>query len=255
MDSFHFLSFRYAPHRSWQALLTLPFLGLLLAMFGPFGSYTTMGFGARCAHFSLCFTIIGILIIEGAYRLARQFFAGNWPLWVALVYDVALVLPAAVIVWGSMQVFGQSALSFIRFSDLLWQNLFIILVVQAGITFAAWMRHSRLPRLEPAPVSDEAFPLAHRLPFALKRSAVMALTSEDHYLRVYTARGEALIHMTLTEAMELLKGGFQIHRSHWIHDGAVKDYRKDRVELVTGLYLPISRHRRKEFEAWLEQAL
>lgn len=252
MDSFRILKFRYAPHRSWQALLTLPFLGLLLAMFGPFGSYTTMGFGARCAHFSLCFTIIGVLIIEGAYRLARQFFAGNWPLWVALIYDVALVLPAAVIVWGSIHVFGQAALSFVRFPDLLWQNLFIILVVQAGITFAAWMRHSRLPQVEATPVAGEAFPLAHRLPFALKRSPVLALSSEDHYLRIYTACGEALVHMTLAEAIEALKDGFQIHRSHWVHNGAVKDYRKAQVELITGLKLPLSRHRRKAFEDWLE---
>jgi len=221
-------------------------------LFGPFGSYTSMDFWERCAHFSLCFTIIGFLIIEGAYRLARRFFAGNWPLWMALVYDVALVGPAAVIVWGSMHVFGQAALPFIRFPDLLWQNLFIILVVQAGITLSAWMRQSRLPQ-EASTSAGEAFPLAHRLPFALKHSPVLAVSSEDHYLRVYTARGEALIHMTLTEAVDLLRGGFQIHRSHWIHDGAVKDYRKDQVELKTGLKLPLSRHRRKEFEAWLEQ--
>ena len=249
MDSLRLLSFRYAPHRSVQALLTLPFMGLLLALFGPFGSYTSMDFWERCAHFSLCFTIIGFLIIEGAYRLARRFFAGNWPLWMALVYDVALVGPAAVIVWGSMHVFGQAALPFIRFPDLLWQNLFIILVVQAGITLSAWMRQTRLPQEASA---GESFPLAHRLPFALKHSPVLAVSSEDHYLRVYTARGEALIHMTLTEAVDLLNGGFQIHRSHWIHDGAVRDYRKDQVELKTGLKLPLSRHRRKAFEDWLE---
>ena len=252
MDSFRLLSFRYAPHRSVQALLTLPFMGLLLALFGPFGSYTTMDFWERCAHFSLCFTIIGFLILEGAYRLARRFFAGNWPLWMALVYDAALVVPAAVIVWGSIHIFGRAALPFIRFPDLLWQNLFIILVVQAGITFSAWMRQSRLPQAAPAS-AGEAFPLAHRLPFALKHSPVLAVSSEDHYLRVYTARGEALIHMTLTEAVALLSGGFQIHRSHWIHDGAVRDYRKDQVELKTGLKLPLSRHRRKAFEDWLEQ--
>ena len=77
MDSFRLLQFRYAPHRSWKALAVLPVLGVLLALAGPFGSYLNMPFWARCAHFALCFTAIGVLIIEGAYRLARHYFLGN----------------------------------------------------------------------------------------------------------------------------------------------------------------------------------
>lgn len=58
--------------------------------------------------------------------------------------------------------------------------------------------------------------------------------------------------MNLAEAVDLLKGGFQIHRSHWIHEDAVKDYKDGSIELTTGLRLPLSRHRKKDFEAWLE---
>ena len=60
--------------------------------------------------------------------------------------------------------------------------------------------------------------------------------------------------MTLAEAADVLKDGFQVHRSHWVHGGAVKDYKGDQVELVSGLRLPVSRNRRKAFEAWLDQA-
>ena len=252
MDRLGFLQFRYAPRRSWQAVVVLPLMGVLLALFGPFGSYISMGFWERCAHFALCFTVIGFLIIEGAYRLARRFFSGNWPLWAALLCDAALVLPAAAVVWASLHVFGRQALQYVGFGDLIWQNLVIIAVVQAVVTLAAWLRHSHLPQAGEAEMQEEAFPLAHRLPFALKHSPVLALTAEDHYLRVYTSRGEALIHMTLGEAVEVLKSGFQIHRSHWIHDGAIRNYRNGQVELVTGLKLPLSRHRKKAFEAWLE---
>jgi hypothetical protein len=253
MDSFRLLQFRYAPHRSWTALAILPLMGLVMALAGPFGSYLNMPFWARCAHFVLCFTAIGILIIEGAYRLARRYFLGNWPLWVALLFDLALTAPAAAIVWVSLHIFQPAAIVHVRFIDLLWQNLLIIVAVQAAFVAVAVVQQSHLPPAETAPVAGDDYPLAHRLPFALKRTVILALTSEDHYLRVYTSRGEALIHMTLTEAVELLKGGFQIHRSHWVRNGAVRDYRKDQVELVTGLKLPLSRHRRREFEAWLEQ--
>ena len=231
--------------------MILPMMGLALALAGPFGSYVSMNIWMRSAHFALCFTAIGVLILESAYRLARRFFAGHWPLWAALLLDIALAIPAAAIVWASLHIFSPAALKAVPFTTLLWQNLFIILVVQAGITLVAWVHNSRLPPPALSP-SGENFPLSHRLPFALKRSPVLALSSEDHYLRIYTARGEALIHMTLTEAVEALKDGFQIHRSHWVHDGAVKNYRKDQVELITGLKLPLSRHRRKAFEDWLE---
>ncbi len=251
MDSFRFLQFRYAPHRSWKALAILPMMGLALALAGPFGSYVSMNIWARSAHFALCFTVIGLLILESAYRLARKYFAGNWPLWAALILDAALVVPAATIVWGSLHIFSPAALVRVPFTTLLWQNLFIVLVVQAGFVGVAVVRQPHLPPDEP-PVMGDDYPLAQRLPFALKRSPVLALTSEDHYLRVYTARGEALIHMTLAEAVELLRDGFQIHRSHWVYDGAVKNYRKDQVELITGLKLPLSRHRKKAFEDWLE---
>ncbi|MDV6331645.1 LytTR family DNA-binding domain-containing protein [Asticcacaulis sp. 201] len=251
MDIFRFLTFRYSPRRSWKALVVLPCLGLLLALAGPFGSYTSMGFWDRCAHFALCFMIIGWMIMEGAYRLARRFFAGHWPLWASLLFDVSLAVPSAAIVWASLHVFGPRALPHVGFIDLIWQNLFLTLAVQAAIVVAALMRDSQLLQADPQPATGKVYPLAHRLPFALRRSAVLALSSEDHYLRVYTARGEALIHMTLTEAVELLKDGFQIHRSHWVHDGAVQDYKDNQVELTTGLRLPLSRHRKKAFEMWL----
>jgi DNA-binding LytR/AlgR family response regulator len=59
--------------------------------------------------------------------------------------------------------------------------------------------------------------------------------------------------MTMAEAVAQLPHGFQIHRSHWVADTAIKDTRNDKVELVTGLSLPLSRHRRKAFDEWLDQ--
>lgn len=253
MDMLRFLTFRFPPHRSWTALALLPLLGLALALIGPFGSYVSMGFWARCAHFALTFTVIGFLVLEGAYRLARRFFDGNWPLWASLLFDVGLAAPAALIVRLSLSVFSPPAVAKVSVFDLVWQNLVVILGVQAVVVGVAIAKARQLTHVPPEqPAEMDGHPLAPRLPFALKRAAVLALSSEDHYLRVYTARGEALILMTLAEAVEMLKDGFQVHRSHWVHGGAVRDYRSGQVELVGGLRLPVSRQRRKAFEAWLE---
>lgn len=248
------LAFHYAPHRSWKMLAALPLVGIAVALLGPFGSYTSMNLLSRCLHFGLCFMLIGAVIIEGSYVLARRFFAGYWPLWAALVMDLVLCLPAAGVVYGSLRLFGKGTLAYIHFYDLIWQNLLISLMVRAVIVAMALFQASQLLQAPQPPSGQPDFPLADRLPFALKGAGVLALSSEDHYLRVYTARGEALIHMTLNEAIDLLGGGFRIHRSHWIAGVSIRDYNGNDVHLTTGLSLPLSRHRRKAFEDWVAEA-
>ena len=57
-----------------------------------------------------------------------------------------------------------------------------------------------------------------------------------------------LIHMTLSEAVAQFHDGCQTHRSHWISSGVIKTIKLQQVELVSGLKLPVSRHRRKDFD-------
>lgn len=249
---FSFLNFRYAPHRIWQVMAALPVIGVVVAVLGPFGSYTGMQLWARIVHFALCFTVIGVGILEGSYLLARRFFAGTWPLWLALLFDLALSCPAAVIVYGSLRIVSPEVLPHIHFIDLIWQNYLVTVMVRLGITGVAIFHARQLEHMTPPAVAaDEAWPLADCLPFALRRAPIAALSSEDHYLRVYTTRGEALIHMTMAEAVAILGKGFQVHRSHWVSAAFIRDHRAGQVELTTGLSLPVSRHRRREFEAWL----
>jgi len=49
----------------------------------------------------------------------------------------------------------------------------------------------------------------------------MALTAEDHYLRVITDKGSALILMKFEDALAALNGypGIQTHRSWWLASG------------------------------------
>ena len=234
----------------------MPVIGVLVAVLGPFGSYTGMGFWPRIIHYALCFTVIGVGSLEGAYLLARRFFAGYWPLWGALLFDIVLSLPAAAIVYASLSLVSPNALQHIRFIDLVWQTYLVTLMVRISVTSVALFHARRLEQTPPSPVPAAEVqplgqPLADRLPFALRQAPVVALSSEDHYLRVYTPKGEALIHMTLAEAVDALGDGFQIHRSHWVCAAFIADHAAANVILTTGLSLPVSRHRRKAFEAWL----
>jgi hypothetical protein len=86
-----------------------------------------------------------------------------------------------------------------------------------------------------------------RLPPFLGRD-VIALHSEDHYLRVYTRKGDALVLVTISEAIRTLESlgfsGLQVHRSWWLSLDAVIEAkirdRKTYAMLNTGLEVPVS---------------
>jgi len=246
------LTFRSAPLFGWHALVVMPVVGLVLGLIGPFGSYA-MDLTARVAHFVICVTLIGTLSQIVSYLVARQFFLGYWPLWASLCVDMALAVPAAGIVYGSLLVLGPQEVLLVRFVDLIWQNALLTLVFRAASLTVSWLRIRDGQQVPEVKVTESVAGLSERLPRGLRREPILAVSAEDHYLRVHTPKGEALIHMTLAEAVAVLPQGFQVHRSHWVSAQAVKTEKGDRVELVTGFSLPVSRHRKKAFAEWLDQ--
>lgn len=251
-----FLTFRSAPVLPWRALVALPLAGLILGLIGPFGSYG-MPTAARIGHFMLSVTAIGSASLIVSYAVARRLFQGYWPLWAALSVDAVLAIPGTVVVFLSLRLVAPDAAAHVRPVDLLWQNLLLTLVFRAVSLAVSWGRI----RDGAAVVSDSSPPSTEReagirakLPRPLRAEPILALTAEDHYLRVHTPRGEALIHMTLAEAASGLPRGFQVHRSHWVADTAIRSVGDGRVELVTGLSVPLSRYRRKAFDAWRDAA-
>lgn len=247
------LTYRSAPLLRWPALIWLPVAGLILGLIGPFGSYTDMTIAGRIGHFVLCVTLIGGCSLIVSYDVARRFFQGYWPLWAALCVDLGLTLPGAAVVYVSLGLFAPDVIAGIQPANLIWQNLLTTLIFRVISLALSWQRIREGGHVETTPEAAAERPAFHaRLPRGLRTQPILALSSEDHYLRVHTPKGEALILMTMAEAIAQLPHGFQIHRSHWVADTAIKDVRGDKVELVTGLKLPLSRHRRKAFDEWLD---
>ena len=75
----------------------------------------------------------------------------------------------------------------------------------------------------------------------------MALSVEDHYVRVQTNNGEELILMRLSVAIKETGSsiGEQVHRSHWVGFDQIQAVERDgaRVFLAmsTGARIPVSR--------------
>ena len=80
-----------------------------------------------------------------------------------------------------------------------------------------------------------------------RRGRLLALESDDHYVRVRTTAGEELLHMRFVDAVVRLgpQSGRQVHRSWWVATGAVQSQYKDGdriiLRLLDGTEVPVSR--------------
>jgi hypothetical protein len=105
-------------------------------------------------------------------------------------------------------------------------------------------------------LDKKSSPLLSRLPQNLKGD-ILVIMAEEHYLRVYTASGNALILYRLSDAVkELGDYGMLVHRSYWVAKtaitGNVKRGQNSILILSNGLEVPVSRgFRQKVLEAGL----
>jgi DNA-binding LytR/AlgR family response regulator len=82
---------------------------------------------------------------------------------------------------------------------------------------------------------------------------------EDHYVRVHTPHGSALLLMRMRDAVAELDGlpGALVHRSWWVAQGAVQGVRREgrnvRLQLAGGIEAPVARAQIAPLEAagWL----
>lgn len=75
---------------------------------------------------------------------------------------------------------------------------------------------------------------------------VVALSAEDHYVRIHTNRGSSLIHYRFSEAVTEMPRelGMQVHRSHWVKKNAINSLWKvgngHRLSLGGDMEFPVS---------------
>jgi len=115
-----------------------------------------------------------------------------------------------------------------------------------GLHWALERRPSPIP--SPEPMRRAMRPaLLDRLPERLRAADIQAIEAEDHYLRVHTDAGSALILMRLSDAMTELEGieGRQTHRSWWVAKSSIADAARGGgravLTLKSGLRAPVSR--------------
>ncbi|MEM7460221.1 MAG: LytTR family DNA-binding domain-containing protein [Pseudomonadota bacterium] len=226
-------------------------LGVALGTAGPYGTYGNVPVLTRLG-FWVCILLIPWALWEGLTALAKQMLPQD----LGARKIMALLMPAFAIV-GSLFATGLSALVF---------GLNNASFPQAwASSLASWLLFSFLIVLPLAIIADTLSQeeqrkggenllgfFSSKLPEKLRGSALIALQSEGHYLRVFTHAGDDLILMSMEDAMSALSAypGIRTHRSWWI---AMDQVAMDpnlagsftSIAAISGLNVPVSRRRRK----------
>lgn len=212
----------------------------LLTLMGPFGTDRSLGAAMRCLYWtalvlgtfcagSIASAIAGRL----ADRLAQRILVAG-----LLTGSAAIVVVFTLnaVVFGYVPTAGSALRTGAR-----------VLAIGFVVTAVIQVVFHELDRSRPpAPDQQAPPPILERLPLD-KRGSLLALSVEDHYVRVRTSRGAEMLLMRLSDAMRETGGvqGAQVHRSHWVAWGAVEAARRegDRaiLTLKDGSAVPVSR--------------
>lgn len=247
---------------------------LAMALLAPFGM-DAMSFGTRLFVW-LVFAIGGYLcfrpVVAGGLALSER---TGLPQWLGLLLATLLAsFPTTLIVAGTLNGWQLGEMRLDRLAALYTNVVVVGGLVTAlqvllrrnspvaeenvspsdedradkdrGTPHADMEASPPLPVQEEAPSPDPARLLLDKLPPALGED-VLYLENEDHYLRVHTDRGDALILMRMGDAAEALRGidGARVHRGWWVArravSGTIRQGRAIRLQLVDGREVPVAR--------------
>lgn len=192
-------------------------------------------------------TIIAFSAIVSALLLWRVL--RLWPVlaanrWIGAVIVAGLQTPiVALVVWLTAPLAGDLHRQAMIPLGILAYSAAICLLL--NVLTQLLTRETRL--LIPSKSPARAVRFLERLPLKLRGAELWAISSEDHYLRLRTSKGEALILMRISDALTELAGldGLQVHRCWWVARGAVVAVRrgggKAILTLKDGAEVPVSR--------------
>lgn len=238
----------------WRAFLVAIPVGLLLGFAGPFGSYPAFPTATRYA-FWFGLTVVGVVsaiaadallpvasLRRGAFRIGVVVLVSALPMTFVVAWTMSLVQPG--------RLFTPQQLPAL-FAAVAAIQLLVVYATTAASPSAdeAEARGGSPSLLEPgAKVIPAAFPsaLLSRLPSVIG-SDIIALETEDHYLRVHAVGGSSLILMRMADAVAMLDPqlGAQVHRRWWVAQTAVASVRTEGQKmilcLVNNTLVPVGR--------------
>lgn len=234
-------------------------IGLVLGLFGPFGTYA-MPAGLRIGYWM----VFGL----GGYAIFRPMVViGRWlsealnisPLIGIGLAQLVAAAPTTVLIGWLMS--GFDVMAVLRSERLgvlygqVWLIGFLVNIIVSSLFARAQSEKKTLSVIaiksetetKPEAIADTniPIPLLKRLPPGF--GTPVAIKSEDHYVRIYARERDTLILLRLRDAIAELGStqGLQVHRSWWVaRDSIVSTAREGRnltLKLANGITVPVSR--------------
>ncbi len=176
------------------------------------------------------------------------------PLFVAYLAEGSQFFPLWPWRYDEAKYLQESLLALLT-SEIVWLSFNLVIWRGFMITLYGFSPPSRLPpsglaedRNAPAagPEQTPHSAFLNRLPKDIGTD-IVALEAQEHYTKVYTRLGTALVLYRFGDAVKdmALQSGIQVHRSFWIKTDAIESIdrsgRTYEVTMKTGLKVPVSR--------------
>lgn len=235
--------------REWQAirdsrptLVAILAAGVVAGLAGPFGTIEHLGLLPRLLYWlGLCAVsyVSGAVLVGVAMEALSARGLARWPAGLVAggLSGLVIAVEVGLLNWA---VFGLAPVAPGYVAMLALNGIAIALV----ITLASILLHS--DRAEAGQDGAAQPALLDRLPLD-KRGPLVALSVQDHYVEVTTAKGREMLLMRLSDAIRETAPtpGLQVHRSYWVATGAVRSARRDGARAVLtmtgGRDIPVSR--------------
>lgn len=224
----------------WVGLIAA---ALILALAGAFGTGDAIATLPRVAYWVI---VVVVTYAAGDFisTLCRVWFA-EWarPIRLGITGVLVGLKVIGILVVLNLALFGtifDSWSGWVTFAGTIFA-VTLIVTVMLDVMFDALRRNAA--SADPV-VRTPA--LLDRLPIE-KRGALVALSVEDHYVRVRTTKAETLTLMRLGDAIKETEPtpGLQTHRSHWVALAAVTRATRNgstaTLQMVVGDDIPVSR--------------
>lgn len=216
--------------------------GIMLARLGPFATFSELPAAERAAYWIGLTLLLGVQVLVALHLLRAPLARLHWT-GIAAAAGIAGAVPSAFeVAWAESLLRVERDLGPADLAAIYGDVLLI------AVPLALAMRAAMPKETDRQKVPAAAGPgrILDSIPEA-KRGALLAVAAEDHYLRIHTDKGEALILRRFGDSVADLAGldGAQVHRGWWVAREAVLRSERDGerlfLVLANGLRVPVSR--------------